>query len=99
MTTTIESLIADAITEVDEWIDDHPEADEDALHAAANEIIREQVPPMTTTLFHLVVDDNALAFEDVDTETETTPFNVLFEAVAQKIGQAVREHLESKDDE
>jgi hypothetical protein len=94
---SIQQICNEAITEVVEWLDDHPGEDPEG-HAIA-EIVGSHVPTMTTTLFQLVVDDNALGFEDVEVADDTTPFNVLFEAVRQRIEEAVREHLENREDD
>lgn len=86
--TSIQSIVNDAVEEATAWLDDNPSATESAREQALDEIITSNVPVMTTVLFQLVVDDNSLAFEDLERENDT-PFTALQEAVERRIADAV----------
>lgn len=58
----------------------------------------ETVPPITTSLFQLVVEDNGLAFLDADTDSRE-PFDVLFSAIAEAVTAEVWSRLDDEDDE
>lgn len=96
MTPTIEKLAQEAFEALDGAHDD-----DERIRLA----VGEQVPATTSVLFQMVVDDNALAFLDIDGEYDS-PFTALagaiFEAIEAElrdlIGQAERD-AEDEDDE
>lgn len=70
----------------DEITDETGDTDDEALRIAADE----QVTSMTTLLFQLVVEDNALGFLEYDGEA-TNPFDVLRGAIVEAVEDELRE--------
>lgn len=86
--TTIAEMARDL---VDEWRDSGTgDAAEYVTENAAD-----QVPMMTTTLFAMVVNDNALAFLDAPIEGGE-PFRVLHSAIAAEVERVALEMIESE---
>jgi hypothetical protein len=95
--TSIRSIVADVISEVDDYLSDNPDHDKEVDEYIDN-LIREAAPGMTTVLFQLVIEDNALAFEDLEREHDTA-FGALSEAVERRVAREVESHLESRREE
>jgi hypothetical protein len=78
---TLASLKEEAANDLAEWLEDEHTEDEtkDRIHEIASSV----VPAMTTMLFQMVVDDNSLAFLDVD--HADTPFEALSHALHDEI--------------
>ena len=88
---TLKWIIEESQSDVVEWMEDN---DAPITDDVLDSLVGENIPTMTSALFALVVeDDNSLAFVDVETDTDTTPFNVLFEAVRIHVREAVQKAL------
>jgi hypothetical protein len=88
--TTIESLIAIATGDVDEWMETH---DDVPSAEVIDGFAQDATPVMTSILFKLVVLDNTLAFVDSSTMS-SEPFAVLYAAVKDRIAEAVQNHVD-----
>lgn len=90
-TPTLVQLIAEAIEDV--------EAEFPIPFLELDRVIREAaygvVPPMTTTLFAMVVADNSLAFLDCSEAAFSDPFSALSRAIGDAVLEGVEEHFAS----
>ena len=92
--TSMQSITQAVLVDIDVLFSDH--TDEDARQEGIDAIIASHLPVMTTTLFQLVVNDNSLAFEEIEREADS-PFSALQEAVERRLISAVGEHLRKDD--
>jgi hypothetical protein len=91
---TIESLIALAISDLDEWVQEHP--GDDPAEWGITQVAEDNTPAMTTVLFGLVVQDNSLAFADTNVMS-SEPFAVLSAAVKECIEAALEKHIKETE--
>lgn len=87
--TTIESLVALATDDVDEWMEEHDAAPPPEVIEG---IADDNTPSMTSVLFKLVVLNNSLAFEKADV-ISSEPFTILYATVRAHIADALHDHV------
>lgn len=92
-TPTIQRFAREALDglDLDDVRDGSPHRDDYIRTAADGE-----VTSMTTDLFQLVVDDNALAFLDYEGDGEPDPFNCLRAAILDAVEVELRELIEQR---